>query len=134
MTPLAVENSVGKPAAPLRRERLMSARERELGATCSQVMDLGSYPPDCDVFERDVTDFNTVYHNAYNDFYFSGDHTGLSGQTMNVSTWIDKINTDPHISLEGSKQTKQINITNGSYQEVITLQPYAVFLAEITLP
>ncbi len=31
-TPLAVENGVGKPAAPLRRERLMSARERERGA------------------------------------------------------------------------------------------------------
>lgn len=32
MTPLAVENGVGKPAAPLWRERLMSARERERGA------------------------------------------------------------------------------------------------------
>jgi hypothetical protein len=31
-TPLAVENGVGKPAAPPRRERLMSARERERGA------------------------------------------------------------------------------------------------------
>lgn len=105
-----------------------------LESTCAQVVDSGSYPPDCDVFERDVTDFHAAYHNAYDDLYFSGNHTGLSGQTMNVSTWIDKINTDPHISLEGSKQTKQIHITNGSYQEVITLQPYAVFLIEITLP
>ena len=31
MTPLAVENSVGKPAAPREGARLMSARERELG-------------------------------------------------------------------------------------------------------
>jgi hypothetical protein len=30
-TPLAVENGVGKPAAPLRWERQMSARERECG-------------------------------------------------------------------------------------------------------
>lgn len=105
-----------------------------LESTCAQVMDLGSYPPDCNVFEQDVIDSNNVYHNTYDDLYFSGVHTGLSGQTITVSTWIDKINNDPNISLEGSKQTKQINIINGAYQGVITLLPYAVFLIEITLP
>ena len=36
-TPLAVENGVGKPAAPRKRERLMSAREREIGALPSPI-------------------------------------------------------------------------------------------------
>ncbi|KAA0245807.1 MAG: hypothetical protein DYG83_00005, partial [Candidatus Brocadia sp. AMX2] len=103
-----------------------------LESACAQVISTGSYPPDCNVFEQDVIDCNNVYHNTHDDLYFFGDHTSLSGQTITVSTWIDKINNDPNISLEGSEQTKQIHIINGSYQEVITLQPYAVFLVEIT--
>lgn len=101
---------------------------------CSQVMSLGSYPPDCTVFEQDVIDCNNVYHNTYDNLYFSGDHTSFTGQAINVSMWIDKINNDTNISLEGSKQMKQINITNGSYQETLTLQPYSVALVEINIP
>ncbi|MDR4509886.1 MAG: hypothetical protein MRJ65_16905 [Candidatus Brocadiaceae bacterium] len=105
-----------------------------LESTCSQVMDSGSYPPDCNIFEQDIIDCNSVYHSAHDDLFFSGAHTSLLGQTITVSTWIDKINNDPNISLEGSKQTKQIDIINGSYQESITLRPYSVFLIELTLP
>jgi hypothetical protein len=45
MTPLAVENSVGKPAAPREGARLMSARERELGELPS---------PDLSLLDRKV--------------------------------------------------------------------------------
>lgn len=105
-----------------------------LESICSQVMDLGVYPTDCAVLELDIIACNKVYHNAYDNLYFSGNHTSFSGQAINVSMWIDKINNDPNVCLEGSTQTKQIHITDGSYQETITLQPYAVFLMEITLP
>lgn len=45
---------------------------------------------------------------------------------------IDKINNLPQVSLEGSKQTKTITINrNGSYQGIITMQPYSVVLVEV---
>ena len=44
-TPLAVENSVGKPAAPLRRVRPMSARERERGELPLPYEPLEAKPP-----------------------------------------------------------------------------------------
>lgn len=105
-----------------------------LESTCSHIMGLGSSPPELNVFEQDIIGCNNVYQNTYNDLYFSGEHTNLSGQAITISACIDKINNDPNISLEGSIQTKQIHISDGSYQETIPLQPYAVFLMEITLP
>ena len=65
-------------------------------------------------------------------FYY-GKYTDSNGKTIRNSMWIDKINRDLNISLEGSKKTKEITIQNsGIYKEIITMQPNAVVLIEIS--
>lgn len=65
-------------------------------------------------------------------FYY-GKYTTPDGETMRNSIWIDKINNDPDVSLEGSQQTKDITINKkGSYKELIVMQPNSVVLIEIS--
>jgi hypothetical protein len=65
-------------------------------------------------------------------FYF-GKYTMPDGKTAGNTMWIDKINNNPNVSLEGSRQTKKIVIReSGSLREMITLQPYGVVLIELS--
>lgn len=65
-------------------------------------------------------------------FYF-GTYTMPDGKKAASTLWIDKINNNPNVSLEGSRQTKHITISeSGSLREMITLQPYGVVLVELS--
>ena len=65
-------------------------------------------------------------------FYF-GNYTMPDGKTVENAMWINKINSDANISVEGSKQTKNITISErGSLREMITLQPLGVVLVELS--
>jgi len=65
-------------------------------------------------------------------FYFGG-YTLPDGNIIGSSIYVDKINNDPRVSLEGSREFKEIHIdNNGSYKEMIAIQPEGVVLVEIT--
>ena len=65
--------------------------------------------------------------------FYSGMYTMPDGKTARNTIWIDKINSDPHISLEGSKQVKKIIISErGSLKEMITVPPLGVALVELS--
>lgn len=80
----------------------------------------------CEKLKQDLKDTYAKYQEINNALLYYGKYGKLA-----ISVWIDKINNDSTVSLEGSKQTKTINIKNGSYQETIILEPYAVKLIEI---
>jgi|GEM_PF-2127924 len=64
-------------------------------------------------------------------FYF-GRYTLPDGKVIKNSIYIDKINNDPRVSLEGSKQIREISIDkSGSYSETIAIQPEGVMLVEL---
>ena len=80
----------------------------------------------CDKLKQDLEGAYAKYQEIRNALLYYGKYGNLA-----ISTWIDKINDDPNISLEGSRQTKTINIKKGTYQEEIILAPYEIKLIEI---
>ena len=68
-----------------------------------------------------------------NNLFYYGNYTIPNGQTIRNFLWIDKINNNSNVSLEGSKKTKKIKINkNGSYVETVVIQPHGVVLIEIS--
>lgn len=67
----------------------------------------------------------------YNNLFYHGTYRINSGKVFTTSTYIDQINNLKEVSLEGSKQEKQISVTNGTYTEVVNMLPYSVVLIEL---
>jgi hypothetical protein len=67
----------------------------------------------------------------YNNLFYHGRHKIKSGKVYTISTFIDQINNLKEVSMEGSKQEKQVSVTGGTYSEVITMKPYSVILIEL---
>jgi len=64
-------------------------------------------------------------------FYFGG-YTLPDGKIIGIPMSVDKINNSSYVSLEGSKQFKEIRIDkSGSYRETMSMQPEGVMLVEI---
>jgi hypothetical protein len=64
--------------------------------------------------------------------FYLGTYTDPNGNIVKNTMWIDKINRDPDVSLEGSKKNKRITInSNGSFTDLITVMPHGIVLVEI---
>ena len=81
----------------------------------------------CNKAKQDLTEAYARAKQVGDDLFYYG----RSGD-LRASIWIDKINNDPNVSLEGSKETTEINIIEGRYEGTITLDPYALALIEIS--
>lgn len=71
------------------------------------------------------------FRNIHENLFYYGTYTNSDNKTYAIPVSIAAINNDPHISLEGSKKEKIIDVTNGAYSEAGSMQPYAVVLLEI---
>jgi hypothetical protein len=84
-------------------------------------------PANCDKLKSDLAEAGRVKDNL---FYY-GTYTASNSETYTIPTSIKQINSLKEVSLEGSRQEKQITITDGIYTENLTLLPYSVVLIEI---
>ena len=82
---------------------------------------------DCDKLTQNFKDAKNKYIKVYNELFYYGKFDNLT-----TSLFIDQINKDEHISLEGSKQVKTLAIKDNQYIQTITLQPYEVILIELS--
>lgn len=73
----------------------------------------------------------TEAQNLYSNLFYHGAYTVSGGKAYSISAGIDQINRLKEVSLEGSKEEKQISVTNGAYTEDISMLPYSVVLIEI---
>lgn len=105
----------------LGQEKALLCVQKALYSACQKYPNIN-----CEKLKQDLSDAYAKYQEINSALLYYGKYENLA-----ISTWIDKINNDPNISLEGSKQTKAIDIKNGIYQEIITLEPYDVKLIEI---
>ncbi|MBW3021334.1 hypothetical protein KY328_00280 [Candidatus Woesearchaeota archaeon] len=90
---------------------------------------LQQYPEAYETLNQDLDEAiklreNILYHGTY---------TASDGSTYTIPIYVDQINNFEEVSLEGSKQEKAITITDRTYTENFTMQPYAVVLIEISL-
>jgi hypothetical protein len=69
--------------------------------------------------------------NIVNNLFYYGSYTASSDETYTIPTYVGEINDRKEVSLEGSKQEKQITVTDGTYTEIMTVLPYSVVLIEI---
>lgn len=69
---------------------------------------------------------------ALSALYFYGAYTTPSGEKLSTSIWMDMINNDPRISLEGSSKTEEVMVPgSGSYKKTVVMEPWSVVLFEI---
>lgn len=88
-------------------------------------------PSECTNISNDVNEAQKLYQNLL----YRGTYITTNSTTYTIPIFIDRINNLKEVSLEGSKQEKLITISDGTYSETITSQPYSVMLIEIsTLP
>jgi len=92
--------------------------ECDIKAKCEQ------YPDACENVKEAM--------NLKKEVFYYGTYDAPNGQTYSIPVYIDLINNHPEVSLEGSKQTRQITISNGVFEEMITMEPYSVVLLEIS--
>ncbi len=72
-----------------------------------------------------------LYENAYFNLFYYGNYT-INGHTIAISDSVDKINNDPNVSLDGSRQERIICIgKSGEFALNLTMQPYSVILVEL---
>lgn len=105
----------------LGQEKALSCIQKAIDSACQKYPNIN-----CDKLKQDLSDTYSKYQEVYSALLYYGKYNNLT-----ISTWIDKINNDQNISLESSKQTKEINIKGGAYQETMVLEPYSVKLVEI---
>ena len=117
---VSFKNQVITPC--LEQENVVSCVQKTVDSTCSEYPNIN-----CDKLKQDLKDAYAKYQEIYDALLYYGKYNNLS-----ISTWINKINNDKNVSLEGSKQIKTIEIKNGIYQGAIKLEPYDVKLIEIT--
>lgn len=106
----------------LEQEKVSLCVQKTLDSVCQKYPNIN-----CEKLKQDLPDAYAKYQEIHDALLYYGKYNNLS-----ISTWIDKINNDKNVSLEGSRQTKTIKIKNGTYQGAIKLEPYGVKLIEIT--
>lgn len=87
----------------------------------------GLYPSACEKLKNDLNEAKILYKTLV----YYGTYTASDGITYIIPVFIDKINNLKEVSLEGSKQEKQVIVSDGSYTETFTMQPYSVVLIEL---
>ena len=85
------------------------------------------YPSACPKIKNDLNEAKKLHENLL----YNGTYTVANGTTYTIPTFIDQINNLKEVSLEGSKQEKQVTITDGTYAENFIMQPYSVILMEL---
>jgi hypothetical protein len=70
----------------------------------------------CETFQYD---FN-VARDLVNNLFYYGTYTTANNETFTIPTYVDHINNRKEVSLEGSKQEKQITVADGTYTETLT--------------
>lgn len=66
------------------------------------------------------------------DLFYSGTYIAPDDRIFRIRNYIDRINDDPGVSLEGSRKTKEILIQNGAMSETVEILPYGSVLMEIS--
>lgn len=100
----------------------------KLEANCSQK---GTF--DCDKLKPEMAKVYDVYSEAYKDLFYYGRHESFSGETIRTASYIDKINNDPRVSLEGSRREMKVKVKKGGILEkTIKINPYGVVLLEVS--
>jgi hypothetical protein len=84
-------------------------------------------PANCEQIVENAEEYQILFKTLFQ----HGVYTASNGQTYTIPVCIDQINNMKGVSLEGSKQEKQITITDGTYNETLIMQPYSVILIEI---
>ncbi len=84
------------------------------------------YPAYCGKIKADLNEAKNLGENLF----YHGTYTAPNDITYTIPTCVDQINNLKEVSLEGSKQEKLVTITDGTYIENLTMQPYSVVLIE----
>ena len=87
-----------------------------------------NHPQTCsfDIIWGEIKDAYNLYQDVFHNLFYYGKY-----ETITIPDYIDKINNDPNVSLEGSEKEKTIIVgENRTYKEKITMQPYSVILLE----
>jgi len=89
-----------------------------------------TYPSECTKVQNDLIEAKKLFENLL----YRGTYTVTDGTTYTIPTFIDQINNLKEISLEGSKQEKQVTIVDrtNTYTENFIMQPYSVILIELS--
>jgi len=85
-----------------------------------------NHPQTCsfDIIWNELTEACNFYQNVFHNLFYYGKY-----ETITIPDYIDKINNDPNVSLEGSEKEKTITIgEDRTYKETIEMQPYSVYL------
>jgi hypothetical protein len=81
---------------------------------------------------RDVPSLSMKKKEIAEDFLYNGKYATPFGKIINSSQSIEQINNDLNVSLEGSRQNREITITKqGTFEDTIRIEPNGVVLMEI---
>ncbi len=90
------------------------------------------HPCNFETIWKEITEAYSIYENAYFNLLYYGKYTTDNGRTIELDDWIDKINKDSHVSLEGSAKEKTVVVRESRELTLnLTIQPYSVILIEL---
>lgn len=82
---------------------------------------------------KNISEMINVYNKIKNPLFYYGNRQGLAQDKPEITEFIDKINNNPGISLEGSKKENRVEVNkNGTMEITLEINPYGVVLLEIS--
>lgn len=86
-----------------------------------------------DVGDKVISDVVGIYSKTRDSLFYYGNRSGFSvGARPEISEFINKINNNPRVSLEGSKRETKIEVSkDGTFKTTLEMSPYSVILLEL---
>lgn len=80
-----------------------------------------------------ISEIIHIYNKTQNSIFYYGNRHGLAEAKPEITEFIDKINNNPRISLEGSKKENKIEVNkDGTLEVMVEINPYGVVLLDVS--
>lgn len=86
-----------------------------------------------DIKNKIIPEIIGIYNKIKNPLFYYGNRGSFVGSKPEITEFIDKINSNPRVSLEGSKKENKVEINkNGDLEMTLEVNSYGVILIEIS--
>lgn len=86
-----------------------------------------------DIKNKIIPEIIDIYNKIKNPIFYYGNRSGSIETKSEIAEFIDKINNNPRVSLEGSRKENRVEVNkDGSLEMTIEIKPYGVVLLEIS--